>query len=475
MIDMSSARLPHKKILGPFTLAMIAVVAIVDLRGLPIMASYGFSAIFVYGVAMVLFLIPSGLVCAELATNRQHPGGLYAWIRDAFGEEMGFVAMWLEWLNNVIGFPASLSFIAVTFLYLFDPGMSTHKGAVLVLTMAILWGMTGFVLLGMRASSRLNLLGAVLGTIVPALLITGLGVTWVMLGKPTQIHLSWEALMPMTQAVNPGVFAAIILGFGGMQIIAFHTPNAKNPGRDYPRAIFVSVGIIFAITVCCSIAVALVVPKHELNVISGLIDGFSRLFSAFGLSWATPVVVLLIIFSLLATFNAWFLGPARGLMVAAQSGFFPRIFAYRNQHDMPVAILLLQAVICTLLSAVFVWMPDISSGFWMLLNLSSQSALLVYILIFGAAIRQRFMDEERGEDGYTIPGGKAGMLLVAGTGIVTCLVAFICSFIPPHNINTGDASHYVGILIGCNLLFVIIPVIIMNLVPAGLREAYYTG
>jgi amino acid transporter len=447
----------NKKILGPFALAMIAVVAIIDLRGLPMMASYGLSAIFVYGVAMILFLIPSGLVCAELSTNRQQPGGMYAWIRDAFGDGVGFVAMWLEWLNNVIGFPASLSFISVTLMYLFDPSLAHHKGVILGSTLTILWLTTFFILLGMKASSRLNMLGAVFGTILPALVIMILGFSWVVLGKPVQIELNWSHLIPTMATANPGIFAAIILGFGGMQIIAFHTTNAKNPGRDYPRAILAAIGIIFTVTLFSSVAVALVVPHQELNIISGLIDGFQRIFSAFHIAWATPLVVLLIVFSLLATLNAWFLGPARGLVVAAQNGFFPRLFAYNNRHDMPVNILLLQAVICTLLSTVFLYMPDISSGFWILLNLSSQSALIVYILIFAAGIRQRYIASPVVADGYIIPGGKFGMWLVAGIGIVTCVVALICSLIPPNNINTGGLIRYEAILIGSNAVFLSIP------------------
>jgi amino acid transporter len=285
-----------------------------------------------------------------------------------------------------------------------------------------------------------------------------LGFSWIILGKPAQIDLSLSHLIPTTSASNPGIFAAIILGFGGMQIIAFHTANAKNPARDYPRAIFAAVGIIFAITLFSSVAVALVVPHSELNIISGLIDGFKRIFTAFNMPWATPVVVLLIVFSLLATLNAWFLGPARGLVVAAENGLFPRIFAYNNKHDMPVNILLLQAVICTLLSAVFLYMPDVSSGFWILLNLSSQSALMVYILIFAAGIRQRYLRRSAGvTEGYVIPGGMCGMVLIAGGGIVTCVIALVCSLIPPMNINTGNVWQYEAILIGSNLVFLGIP------------------
>src|SRR5262245_20400592 len=94
------------KILGPFALAMMAIVAIIDLRRLPMMASYGLSSVFFYTMAALFFLIPTGLINAELATKLPLAGGPYAWVREAFGNLPGFFTIWLEWINNVISFPA---------------------------------------------------------------------------------------------------------------------------------------------------------------------------------------------------------------------------------------------------------------------------------------------------------------------------------------------------------------------------------
>jgi len=438
-----------RKILGSFALAMIAVTAIIDLRGLPMMASYGFGVIAVYGLAALLFLIPSSLVCAELATTIPEQGGMYIWVRQAFGDKMGFFSIWLEWLNNVIGFPASLTFIAVTLTYLMDPALALHKGVILTLTLSILWLVTGFTLLGIKASSRLNMLGALFGTIIPAIIIVILGLAWVLIGKPLQFQPGWSHLLPSWNESNPGFFAAIILGFGGMQIVAFHTVNVSNPKHSFPRAIFSAVSIIITICLFTALAIASVVPAQELNLISGLIDGFNRFFLAFHMAWATPVLISLIILSLFATLNAWFLGPARGLAVAAQNGFLPKALGRSNKKDVPAAIIILQAVICSILSVVFLLMPDISSAFWVLLNLSSQSALIVYILIFAAALKLRSSSK------------RIGITCAAAIGILTCVIALLTSLIPPSLIHTGGLFHYEMILILSNLVFLSIPFLII--------------
>jgi amino acid transporter len=449
-----------KKILGSFTLAMIAVVAIIDLRSLPMMASYGFSAIFIYTLAAILFFIPSGLVCAELSTRVAAPGGMYTWVREAFGEPAGFFSIWLEWLNNVIGFPASLSFMCVSLSYLIDPQLAQHKFFILTTTLSLLWLITLFTLTGIKSSSRLNMFSALFGTIIPALAITVLGLIWFLSGKALQIQLHWSSFIPNAHTLNPGFFAAIILGFGGMQIIAFHSTNVIEPQRSYPRAIFMTVFIVLAIAMLSTIAVAAVVPHGDLNIISGLIDGFNDFFKAFHMPWPTSVMVGLIVLGMFGTFNAWFLGPARGLAIAAKNGYFPKIFSHTNKKDVPVNILIMQAIICSLLSTLFLFMPDISSGFWLLLNLSSQSALVVYILIFAAAIKLRLSSELNPSQGFKIPGGRCSMYLVAGTGIITCVIAILASVVPPSLIKVGKLWHYEGILLASNIIFLGIPFII---------------
>jgi glutamate:GABA antiporter len=130
------------KMLGPFALAMMSVAAIISLRSLPFMASFGFSAVLLYLAAAVGFLLPSSLVCAELASTWPRAGGMYRWISLAFNEQTGFFAIWLEWINNVISFPATLTFLAVTISYLLDPALAQHKTYMLLSVLIILWGGT---------------------------------------------------------------------------------------------------------------------------------------------------------------------------------------------------------------------------------------------------------------------------------------------------------------------------------------------
>src|SRR3990167_2950161 len=93
------------------TLALTLLItgSIDSIRNLPTAALFGSTLIFFFAFAAITFLIPSALVSAELASNIKK-GGIYQWTRQAFGEHIGFLAIWLQWINNVIWFPTILSF-----------------------------------------------------------------------------------------------------------------------------------------------------------------------------------------------------------------------------------------------------------------------------------------------------------------------------------------------------------------------------
>lgn len=91
-----------KRVLSVFSLVMINIIAIDSLRNLPANAKTGFTIAFFYLIGTVFFMIPLALISAELATHRPKAGGAYVWVREAFGEQWGFLSIWLQWLVIVI-------------------------------------------------------------------------------------------------------------------------------------------------------------------------------------------------------------------------------------------------------------------------------------------------------------------------------------------------------------------------------------
>lgn len=449
-----------KRILTTFPISFIAIAAIINLRNLPLMAKVGLHSIFFYSIAALFILIPSALVCAELSTAfSENTGGIYTWVRRAFGEKTGFLAIWSEWFNNVVAFPTSIAFIATAIAYLFNPDLSHHKSYMFIMMMAIIWGTTFYNFLGLRASCRLNYIGTIFGILIPGLVMLLLAAFWLLSGHPSQIHFSARAILPTMHMSNIAFMIGVFSAYAGMQIIAFHARNVVNPARTFPRAILLSTILIFLITLLVSLAIAVVVPVAKLNIISGLFSGFQLFLANFHIAWLLPILIILIAISCLSELSAWLLGPARGVVNASKDGLFPKFFAKEKDNGAPTNTLLLQAVIVSFISLLFIFMPSFSIAFWLLMVLTSQFTMVAYILMFGSAIRLRHKDPQTPRP-FKIPGNKLGVWIICGLGIIAAILAIILSFAPPSQLHIQNIKHFEMVLIAGDIIYLLIPIVL---------------
>ncbi|HKY69311.1 MAG TPA: amino acid permease [Gammaproteobacteria bacterium] len=456
---MSSNTKNSRRILGVFTLAMINVAAIVSLRNLSIVVQYGFASVFYYLLGAIIFFLPTAFVCAELATTWPKAGGLYSWVSEAFGKRTGFFAVWISWMLSISWFPAVLTFSAAAIAYVVNPALSQDKIFMLGIMLGIFWIATIINFFGMRVSGWVSLLGAILGTLLPGVLIIGLGALWIGLGKEIKIEVSLSAFIPEFKITNMVLFIGLLFSLSGMELSAFHAREAKNPQRDYPRAIFMATILIMLISIFGSLAIAFVVSQKDASLFAGLMQAFTEFFTAFGVKGIVPWLALLATIGSLAGINTWILGPAKGILTSAEEGYLPGWMHYKNKKDMPVATLLVQAVVGSILSGVFYFMPDVESAFWIITALTVQFAMIMYALIFSAAIRLRYSQRHVPRP-YKIPGGQLGIWVIGGLGFCTSVLAFGMAFIPPAQLHTGAIFFYDAYLI-FGLVFLGLPPVIL--------------
>ncbi len=443
-----------KKPLGLLSLAAINVIAIDSLRTLPFSAVFGFTAVFYYLMAAITFFIPVSLVAAELATGWPETGGVYVWTREAFGKKVGLVTIWLQWFYNIVWYPTIMSLIAVTIAYAINPALQSNKIYMLSVMMTVFWICTWINCLGMRAASWLSDISAIVGTILPMLLVIVLGAIWVFQGHPSQIEFSAKSFFPDLHNIHNFVLLiAILYGLVGMEMSASHAREVANPQRDYPKSVFYSIVIILTTLILGSLAISIVVPAKQLNIVSGLLQAFELFFQAFHLMWLMPVIAVLIVLGAIGGAAAWMIGPSKGMLMACRDGLLPAALGKVSKNNTPVRILILQGVIFTLLCSVFVLMPTVSSGFWVLTDVTSILALLVYVAMFPAAIvlRYKFPNRERA---FQIPGGKVGLWVICLLGLLTCLFGVVIGFVPPSQVPVGSVLKYeliiaVGVILGC--------------------------
>ena len=104
-----------ERVLGRADLVLFSVCAILTIDTLASAASMGVAWFSWWTITMVLFFVPYGLITAELGSAWPGEGGIYIWVREAFGPRWGSMAAWLYWINNAYWIPSVYLIFAGTF------------------------------------------------------------------------------------------------------------------------------------------------------------------------------------------------------------------------------------------------------------------------------------------------------------------------------------------------------------------------
>ena len=435
----------NKHLIGAMSIAMITITSVDSIRNLPAIALFGTSLIFFFLIGALFFLIPSAMAATELATGWD--GGVYHWVKEAFGKKYGFLAIWFQWVENIIWYPTLLSFISGTLAYLISPELAHNKYYLISVIVVTFWGVSLINFAGIKMSARLSSLCGVLGLIFPMILIIAFGIDWLIRGESIAISLSPAAILPnLTDPTLMVSLTAVVLCFCGMEIATVHKQDVRNPAKDYPRAMFLSVVFIVITMLLGTLAIAVIVPQNQLSLVAGIMQAFDIVLKAEHFTWLAPLITISIIFGSLGGLNNWIIAPNRGLLYAMEDLNLGEKVRKTNKRGVPVKIILIQAIIVTLLSLVFLLIPSVNGSYWILTAMTAQLYMGMYILMFAAVIKLRYSQSDVVRP-YKIPGGKFMVWLIAGIGLLTSIFVVGIGFAPPQNVDVGSVFHYEMIMI----------------------------
>lgn len=453
--------------LGVFTLMIMNIVAVVSLRGLPAEAEYGMSSAFYYLFAALVFLIPVSLVAAELAAMFPYQqGGMFRWIGEAFGSKLGFLGIWLQWVESTIWFPTVLTFGAVSLAFIgmdhvADSHLAANKLYTIAVVLAIYWIATLISLKGLGWVGKISKIGGMVGTIIPAILLVVCGVIYLASGGHSEMNFHGDFWPDLTNFDNVVLAASIFLFYAGMEMSGVYVRDISNPAVNYPKAVFGGALVTVLIFVLGTYALGVIIPAKDINLVQSLLVGFDNYFQAFHMEWFTPIIAIALAFGVLAGVLTWVAGPSKGVFAVGQAGYLPKFFQKTNKAGVQKNILLVQGLAVTLLSLLFVVMPSVQSFYQILSQLTVLLYLIAYLLMFAAAIYLRY-NMKNVKRPFRI--GKRGNLLmwvVGGVGFLGSLLAFVLSFFPPDQVAMGSTTVWYAVLFGGVALFVILPFIIL--------------
>jgi amino acid transporter len=425
------------------TLALMTTSSVASLRSAPTMAVYGLACVFLYVIPAILFLMPTSLVAAELASGWQ--GGVYQWVSEGLSKPLGFLAVWCQFAMTIFYYPSLLAYVASTFAYIIHPSLASNGLYVAIVIITVYWAGVYVSSQGTKTVAGLSSMGLVIGTLIPGTLLVVLGMVFLAQGNPSAApmdssHLlpAWAGLASLVLIVNN------FLSYAGMEMNAVHVSSLKNPAREFPKAMFLAMALVLVIFILPALAISWVVPSAGLSLTAGVMQAFDAFFGHFGISFLTPIVGIALVAAALGGMLTWLAGPSKGLLLIGRSeGYLPPLLTRLNKHGVQQNMLVAQGVFTTLIALLYAFIPNVSSAYWILSVITTQVYLIMYVLMFAAAAKLRRDDPDHPR-GYRAP----ALMALCALGAASSIAAFTIGFVPPSQFGAGSPWVYVLIVGG---------------------------
>jgi amino acid transporter len=160
----------------------------------------------------------------------------------------------------------------------------------------------------------------------------------------------------------------------------------------------------------------------------------------------------LLVLGALAASIAWIGGPSRSMWLVGRAGYLPKSLQKTNGNDVQISLLMLQGAVVTVLSFVFVVLPNTSAAFALLQDVSISLYMLMYICMFAAAIKLR-----RSQPDVDRPIRIKGLPVIAVVGMLAAVSAIVLGLTPPAGYSTMSSGAYAAVVAGGVIILALPP------------------
>src|SRR6476661_7387204 len=434
-------------------LAFMTTASVASLRSAPTMAVYGLTCVFLYIVPAIVFLLPQALVAAELASGWS--GGVFRWVSEGMSAKWGLLAVWCQFAMTIFYYPTLLGFVASTLAYIFNPDLADNGVYTGIVIVTVFWlGVLLYARGGTGGIAKLASSGLLVGTLIPGAVLVILGIVYLLQGNASAAPMDASHLVPKWTGIASLVLIVNnFLSYSGMEMNAVHVGSLRNPKGEFPKAMFFAMGLVLLIFILPALAISWVIPADQLSLTAGVMQAFEAFFSYFNLQILVPIVAIALVCASAGGMLTWLAGPSKGLLlIARREGYLPPFFQQQNENEVAVNILVVQGGVTTVIALLYALVPSVSSAYWILSVMTTQVYLIVYLLMFVAAVklRQTQPDVERG---YTAPALK----FMCVVGFLASAAAILIGFVPPSQFENGSDAAYVGLILAGTVLLGLLP------------------
>ena len=453
------ARVPvgSKATLSWLAMALLTVGSVGDLGATPATAVLGLASVVVYVLPAIVFLLPASLVSAELASGWQ--GGVYNWVSEGISPRMGFVAIWCQFAQTTFYYPAVLAYVASTLAYVFAPSLA-HSGLYTTVVIIVLfWAAVLVSARGVLATGRLASYGIFIGTLLPGLLLVLLAAIYLLQGNASAAPLNAHHVLPAWSGLTSIVLIVnSFFLYAGVEVNAVHVDELRDAPREFPKATLLAVILILLVFIFPTLAISVAVPAAHISFTAGVMQAFKSLLDHFGLSVLAPIIAVALVVASLSGLLDWLTGPSTGLLeIARERGYLPRYFQQLNSTGVQVRILVAQGMVITLIGLLYAVVPAVSRAYWVFAALATEVYLIMYVLMFVAAINLRRRQPEH-QRGYRAP----ALLTICVVGTLASAAACVVGLLPPSQLGHISPLPYLLALLAATLLVGVLPPLLLH-------------
>ncbi len=440
-----------KKKFRLFDAVLMSVVVIMVVESVAPAAAIGPSQYFWWIFLLILFFIPYGLVSSELGTTYAGDGGLYDWVRKAFGPRWGGRLAWLYWVN----YPIWMSSLAVLFVEVAKQifQLKFNSFASILIQLIFIWTV---VFVGNKPVSEskwiMNL--AAFAKIFIILSLGLLGV-YVAITRGVANSFSINNLLPTFNLSGLSNLSVIIFNFLGFEVVATMSGDMDNPKKQIPQAIIYGGIMIAFFYLISAFGIGVAIPTSRLSSSTGLIESFILLIGK--MNWFVILIGIFFLYNLISEMVSWALGVNYVADYAAKDHSLPTIFGKEDSKGMPIGTGYLNGIVATILVIAAPLIPN-QNVFWSFFSLNVIALLLSYTMMFPAFWKLRQQDPNT-ERPFKIPGGRLFINLITWVPEILLILAVILTSFPM-NLSASELSTKIPILIGTLLTLAIGEIIV---------------
>ncbi len=440
-------------------------------------AAIGNSQYFWWIFLLLCFCLPYGMITAELGTTYPSEGGMYEWVKRAFGPKWAGRVAWNYWVNFPLWIASLALAVTVIITGMFNIDLSVP--VLLIIELVYIWLVT--FLSTKRIGESKYIVN--LGTICKVVLLLGIGIGGIYFlvryGSANPIT-SYKDLLPdLSLNIDTGLpFISIILfNFMGFEVVGTWVDDMEKPKKDIPKALIFGglLMAIFYILPATGFNIALS-PDQVANLDpDNFIEVLSALFGAIGIGAGVMNALIIIcggmlIYTFIANIASWSFGVNEVAKYAAEDGSMPKVFTKTNAEGVPYKAAIINGAVATaivVLGVVAGYVSDsFAASFELFFCLSWITLLVGYIPMFLAFLKLRRVDSAK-ERPYKVPGPKPVIFIASVVPFIILIAGILFTIF-------GDFSgeylaDNIPLVLGVILSFTIEEILIAKISPSSAR------